>query len=199
MALYKGYIKEVLTRDTDWGKMYNIKLSTGDQIGFGKYPPKVKMVEGDYVQVEADLNDKGYLNGKNKTFKVLPKPTEGEDVAPAAASVARGASVGKDDYWKGKEARDVVNDRARNVGAARNTAIAWIDLLMKNDAIKISTKKDEREDQLNTALDEYTKKFMVGIEEENKKNEENKVNGSGGADGRAEPAGDGSDDGDWNA
>lgn len=195
MALFKGYIKEVIERQTDWGKMYNIKLSTGDQIGFGKFPPKAKMVEGDYVQVEAELNDKGYLNGKNKTFKVLPKPAEEETVAASAANVVKWAASGKDDYWKGKEARDVVNDKARNVGAARNTAIAWIDLLMKNDAIKISTKKDEREDQLNTALDEYTKKFMVGIESENKKNgEESTVTQSG-----AVESSDSSNDGDWNA
>lgn len=197
MAIYKGYVKEYVKRTTDWGTMHNIKLSTGDQIGFGKFPPKTPINEGDYIEVEAEVNDKGYLNGKNKTYKVLPKPQEEVGSGASAASVARDAGFGKDDYWKGKEARDVANDRARNVGAARNTAIAWIDVLMKHDAIKISTKKDEREDQLNTALDEYTKKFMVGIESENKKNGDT-TEESDRVSGRAEPAA-GSDDGDWNA
>lgn len=201
MAIIKAFIKEVKSKAVNGKTFYNSVMSTGETVGWGMFPPKLR--EGEYVEFSAETNERGYLQGDKKSFKVLEAPKEAISTGASAASVARSSVVGKDDYWKGKEARDVVNDKARNVGAARNTAIEWIKFLDAKGAlpnITTKAKKEDLEGLYNEALDLYTKKFMIS-EEKNNKDGTKTEDATRAARGSqvAEPAGAREDDGDWNA
>jgi hypothetical protein len=195
MSLHTGYIREIIERAWKNKTFYSIKLHNGDMIGFGSYPPKMK--ENDYIQVEAEENDKGYLNAVKGTFKILPAPTESvSNGKSAAAAASEGGVKSSTEYWAAKDARDVRNDRLREVGASRNTAIEWIKFLVDKGGLPLPKKQAEVEDALNQLLDGYTKTFMTKAESftngdessEGSKQEEDR----GSAEGAASP------DGDWN-
>lgn len=197
--LYKGYIREILTKPWNDKTFYTIKLSTGDNVGFGSWPPK-NLKEGDYIQVEAEKNKNGFLQADKKTYKVLDAPTETVSSGTSAVAVKSTAAQSSAEYWAAKEARDIKNDYAREVGASRNTAIEWIKFLVTQNALPMPTKKSDAEEDLNNLLNDYTKKFMISESKNNNAASANADKETTGSDGKTEQ-GEGSEDfgADWNA
>lgn len=109
-----GVVKKIDSRTGAYGTMYNVQVDN-QWYGFGKYAPKFK--EGDTISFES--TQKG--NFKN----IDPKTVELATAAPKAASVSSPA-VGKDDYWKDKEQRDIATQRSIQLQASRNSAIALV-------------------------------------------------------------------------
>lgn len=152
-----GIVDKVLTKAWNGKTFYSLALVNDKIYGFGMFKPSANV--GDTVSFEAKENAKGYMEADKTTLKV----TKGESKVVSGGSVRASSMMGKDDYWSRKEARDIENDKLRTIGASRNTAIAWVDLLIKAEALKLPTKVSEREDALALLLDEYTNRFM-GVE-----------------------------------
>lgn len=161
--MVSGVVDRISERDGKFGKMYSIKLRDNDVwYGLKGYRPGA-VKQGQVVEFEAAQNARGYWDADGKNIRVLQDAVV---EAPAARAVARGATVTKDDYWRRREERDVVNDQLRNIGAARNTAIAFVDLLAKYEGLKLPTKQADREKALLEAVEHYREEFMSGVEQE---------------------------------
>lgn len=161
--LVEGVVERTSEKPGKFGTMYSVKLRNSDTwygLKGAKYQP---FKNGQKVEFDAAQNQRGYWDADSKSVRVL------EDVvaeAPAAAAVGRSNYISKDDYWSRKEERDLKNDHLRNVGAARNTAIAFVDLLAKYEAVKLPAKQAEREAALLEAVETYKEEFMKGVESE---------------------------------
>lgn len=149
----KGVVYKIFERAAGRGKAYSIKLD-GDQnyYGTGFKAPGCKA--GDYVEFEADKNAKGYWEAKLDSIRVL-------DSQPVEAAKAVGKVIGKDDYWTRKESRDLENDNRRNVGASLNTAIEFVELLLKAEAVKLPAKIPDREEAIRNLVVYYSTKFRT--------------------------------------
>lgn len=160
--MVNGVVERVSERAGKFGTMYSIKLRDNDQ-WYGIKGRATTPKQGQQIEFEAAQNARGYWDADGKTIRVLQDAVA---EAPTARAVARGTAVTKDDYWKRREDRDVLNDQLRNIGAARNTAIAFVDLLAKYEALKLPTKQADREKALLEAVEHYRVEFMSGVQEE---------------------------------
>lgn len=152
-----GVVDQVFVKPYNGKTLYSVKLVNDQSYGSGTFNPNV--TPGDRVEFQA-IQKGNYFNLDKNTFKNLG-PSQQESVSRAVP--AKNFLVGKDDYWSGKEKRDLENDKLRSLGAARNTAIDWIKFLVEKEALPVAKKANEREETLNKLLDDYTLKFMSGI------------------------------------
>lgn len=125
-------------------------------VGTGmRRPPSV----GTSVKFNEKKNAKGYLE-VDGSIQIVQ---DGEAAAVGnITTVAKAASAGAGGgvaYWDRKEARDLANDAARELGASRNTAIALIDLALKYEVFKLPAAA-KREEFLFGVLDKYAAKLM---------------------------------------
>lgn len=154
------------------GRFYSICV---DDEWFGTGSTRPDADEGSMVEFEAERNGK-YWNADMSTFSVLDAPKKAkkfENKKASYSSSGRSESfsgkedyAAKQDYWKNKEERDIKNDLLRNVGAGRNTAIAFVELLMKADAIKLPATQNKKADALFEAVEYYRVKFENAGNEE---------------------------------
>lgn len=138
------------------GRFYSIVV---DAKWYGVGANQPQFAEGDMVEFATSTNDKGYVNADG------PIEVLGKGKAPAPQSRSK-VSTGRvehtnerEDYWKNKEARDVRNDVMREIGAGRNTAIAFVGLLLSNEALALPAKKEAKADALFAAVEYYREKF----------------------------------------
>jgi len=155
--MIQGVIGRV--RDSQFGSKIFYSFALNGQEGWygtgTKKPPR----EGTSVRFNEKTNAKGYKE-VDGGIEIL---TDGQ-VAPAGnISSTTGAqptqSKGQSAYWDRKETRDLVNDAARELGATRNTALAFIDLGLKYEVFKLPAAA-KREEFLKTLWDKYTKELM---------------------------------------
>lgn len=152
--MVEGVVYKVFDRATKFGKMYSIKLTDDpNYYGTGRTAPPVS--EGAKVQFVAKQNERGYWDADPKSFKVVEASVS---VAPSARSSVKVNA--KDDYWTRKEERDLLNDKLRNVGAARNTAIEFVKFLVAQEAITLPTKKADKADALLALVEHYRVEFQ---------------------------------------
>lgn len=157
--MVQGVISKVFDKPFGNKTFYSFGLKGVDGFfGTGvKRPPK----EGTYVKFNEKKNSRGYLE-VDGSIEILPSEGETGPVAGVAGAVSASAKTGgtsQSAYWDRKEARDIANDSARELGASRNTAIALIDLALKNEVFKLPAAA-KREDFLWTVLDKYTDRLM---------------------------------------
>jgi hypothetical protein len=150
-------IKGTCTKIHKNGKFYSVLV---DDVWYGTGTNRAECEEGNMIQFDAEKNGK-YWNADLDTLEILGKGTP----KPAYKAKATGGRVeafaGKDDYWKKKEERDVGNDRAREIGAGRNTAIAFVELLLKTDSLKLPSVPAKKADALFEAVEYYREKFST--------------------------------------
>jgi hypothetical protein len=162
----EGVVKRVFTKNWQDKTFYSLALTNQEGLfGFGPTNPNAH--PGDKVTFVSKTNAKGYLEAEKGTLKVTKGVEEvrsNDSVGAVGASAVPSSYVSKDTYWANKEARDVINDSKRELGASRNTAIAFIDLLVKHEAIKLPAGA-KREGFLVALLEDYTATFM-GIEKD---------------------------------
>lgn len=149
-----GIVSKVFTRPFGNKTMYSLGLVNDKIYGFGGHNPNAQT--GDTVEFEAAQNAKGYWTADKDTLKV----TKGTAKTVSGASTGATAAAGGTGYWDRKETRDLANDRARELGASRNTAIEWVKFLANVEALKLPATQSKKEDALNSYLDDYTAKFM---------------------------------------
>lgn len=142
----KGKVTEILERETSIGTMYDLVIN-GQKYGAGKYEPKVKV--GQYVKAPIKQNGK-YANIFGKIV-VISADEAGPP--PAAAPSGGGRS-----YQANDDKRQEIISRQ----AARNTAVAFMQILVDKDAVPIPASAKtpaQRFEVLNTFLDGLTVRF----------------------------------------
>lgn len=158
--MVSGVIAKIADKPWNNKVMYSIVLANDNTYyGFGTYKPNAQV--GDFVEFQADKNEKGYWQGNKDTFKKVAQAAE-QAIQNVPAKLIRTIAPGKDDYWLNKEKRDLENDHLRSLGAARNTAIEWVKFLIAQEALPVPKTIAKREDSLNAVLDDYTRLFMSG-------------------------------------
>lgn len=162
--MVKGVVYKVFSRQVGKGTAYSIKID-GDDNYYGCGFKNPGNLDGKYVSFDAGKNAKGYWEADLKTLTVM-------DTAPVVANKSVPSSA-KDAYWSAKEERDLVNDRQRHIGASVNTAIAFVELLTKADAIKQAKSQSDRADILFDLVVYYSGKFQKLAEGEEAKPEVN--------------------------
>ena len=157
-GMVSGIVASVATKNWQDKTFYSLKLNDGEYYGFGEFRPPA--APGDKAEFYAKKDQKGFWKADKASLKIS-KGTE-EERSNASARSVTGQSMNKDDYWARKEHRDLENDRMRNIGAARNTAIEWISTLLKAEAIKLPAAQAKKEEALNHLLNSYVELFTQG-------------------------------------
>jgi hypothetical protein len=139
----------------------------GDRNYYGTGERKASIEVGKSYEFEIKTSPNGRINVDLSTLR----PWEGGETMQSAPaqSFARKFSPGgfkgdpqKDEYWKNKEARDVHNDKLREVGATRNTALQLVGLMLANGAAKLPAKEANREEVIFRLFEHYTDLLLKG-------------------------------------
>ena len=151
-------------------ELYSFKFDGEDQFyrqGTERFEGVID--KGNYVKAEVELKQNGHWEVKRA--KVVDAPTKAIEKQEKSTKKKAGAKKGeyarnmksKNDYWENKDIYyKEVEVPAIRYSASRTAALAWVPLLIANDAIKLpaKTKTEERRTVLDGLLDFYTAKFV---------------------------------------
>lgn len=150
MNTSQGVVKEVLEKKWQNKTLYSLILVDDDNMyGLGEARPQANT--GDIVEFQWKPNAKGYPSVTGGSVQVVGKA---ENMPRAAQPIAGGAK-GKDTYWSDKEKRDKENDILRRQGAALNSAINVVSLMLEAKAVSVPQKTAEREEFIWELLNKY--------------------------------------------
>lgn len=153
----KGVVQKLWNKNKAWSIII-------DDVFYGNGFEKPKCSEGDMVKFSYTENGK-FKNIEKGSFEVLK-----EESRPTSA--VKAVNVSKDDYWSRKEARDLENDKLRTLGASRNTAIAFVDLLLKAGAAPLPKADKDKAAAIEQMVEHYKEVFMFSDLGNNNNNEE---------------------------
>lgn len=156
--IYSGVIGRVSEKQFNGKTFYSFTLK--GQEGWYNTGVKKPYAEGTSVKFDAAPNAKGYLtvSGNIEVLKDGEVSATGSVAQTVSKSTSSGSGAGGA-YWDRKEARDLVNDAARELGASRNTALSIIDIALRNEVYKLPAAA-KREEFFFTLLDRVTDKLM---------------------------------------
>lgn len=151
----KGVVSKVSNKQWQNKTFWSFQLS-GDRTFYStgtNAPPG----EGVYIEFDDVVNGKGYHDAKNVTIAApASAPTGVGNVARATSN----SSLSKDDYWTRKEERDLNVQKRIEIQSCRNSAIALIDVLVKNEAFLKLPAQAKREAFLFELVNKYTADFV---------------------------------------
>lgn len=165
----RGVVNKVFSKDFDNKTLYSFTLQ-GDRNFYGTGERKAPVEVGKAYEFETRTTPSGRINVDLGTLR----PWEDGPTlqAPPVQNFARRTSGGfkgdpdKDAYWKNKEARDIQNDKMRELGATRNTAIALMQVMLANGAVKLPAKENAKEAALYALFEHYTDTLLKGKQAE---------------------------------
>jgi hypothetical protein len=139
--------------------LHSFKLAN-DPTWYGMGTIKPPISKGDFVEFEVDVAPNGRVNVRGGNITVRKAAQASQQVAPAQAwKNAEGSGMTKDDYWKNREARDIVVQERIQYQSARNSAIAFVDLLLKKECVEPPKAMNKRYDWLFALVNEVTEKY----------------------------------------
>jgi hypothetical protein len=112
----QGFVTKIDVRQTKFGAYHDVYVDNKN-LGGSKFPPK-GIAQGDYVQYEIETNAKGYEQIKAGSLQKVAAPA---GVAAPAAPTPSAISLDR---------QDVISRQA-----ALNSALAFVDILVKAEAI----------------------------------------------------------------
>lgn len=170
----RGVVQRTFSKQFENGTAYSFTLKGQDGFFSTGYRPAVE--QGKAYEFEYTTDPKGRKSVNLSTLR----PWEAGDAvqAPPVRSFARSGGFkkddGKDEYWKNKEARDIQNDRLRELGATRNTAIALVDMMLRNGAVKLPAKEANKEEVIYALVEHYVDVLMKGQKDKEPAKEQSK-------------------------
>jgi len=140
-----GQIEKIAIKKTQYGDYYDAYVN-GTKYGIGKKRPAFS--DGDWVTFEAEQNEKGFYNADPTTFKKVEPKTKTSTTAST-----------------GETKRTWVPDDKRqdsiSYQAARNSALVFVDLLLKAEKVDFGKMKGaDSIALLETYVDNYTTRFF---------------------------------------
>lgn len=172
----KGKVTDIVERETSIGTMYDLVIA-GQKYGAGKYKPSVKI--GQYVKAPIKQNGK-YANIFGK-IQVVSADEAGGDTSPPPV---RGGSRGSGGFGYNDEKRQEIISRQ----AARNTAVAFLEILIAKDAVPMPASAKtpaQRFDVLSAFLNGLTVDFnnyALGKKDKDTSKDEEEADEEAGAD-----------------
>lgn len=173
--IVRGVVGRTFSKDFGSGKLLHSFVLKGQDGFFGTGYRKA-VEEGKSYEFEVSIDAKGR---KNVDLSTLRPWESGEAIQAAPAKTFRVGTGGgfkgdpaKDEYWKNKELRDVNNDRMRELGATRNTALTLVSLMLANGAVKLPPKEANREEVIYQLFEHYTDVLMKGKQQEDSPKDE---------------------------
>lgn len=124
--------------------------------------------EGQSVSFELRKNARGYDEVDPESIKIL----EGQVVSNGSAAAVAKAPYSpkkvwntksggkKDEYWDNRELRDIETQKRIELQSCRNSALQFVDILVKTDALKFPAKQADRVGHLEDLLAHYTQMFL---------------------------------------
>ena len=161
----RGVVQRTFQRDFDGKILYSFTLKGQDGF-FGTGTKKAPVEVGKSYEFEVDVDGRGRKTVNLATIKpwesgeAIQSPNVSSFAARSRYAGGASKDQGKDDYWRNKEARDLVNDRHRELGATRNTAIALVSLMLTNGAIKLPAKESSKEEVIYKLFEHYTEELL---------------------------------------
>jgi len=156
----RGVVSKISSTNHNGKTLWSIRLN-GDNNYYntGERVPPVQ--EGASIEFETKLSP----SGRHGVLIETIRPWEGGSTMQAVPAntfpkYSAGSPNEKDTYWKDKEIRDKRNDALRELGATRNTAIAFVNLLIEADALKLPAADAKKEQVIWDAFVHYTDKLM---------------------------------------
>lgn len=160
----KGYVSWSGGKEFRGRMLYSIRLKNEEKwFGCGPTDPKVK--KGDLVEFEYEDSNGGY-DVLIDSIRVIDL---GADAKPTMGNLKSAVpnEGSKNGYWDERLARDVENDKYRKENdlkiqyqAARNSAIAVLDILTREKALIIPEKKGAASEVIMAKLEDLTNKFF---------------------------------------
>ena len=132
-------------------------LVNGTWYGAGFSPPS-NFKEGDNIDFEYTVNGK-FKNMTVPSVKVADKATETESPKAPQKTFSKGGGTSRDTYWEDKAEKDKNTQREIRLQASRNAAIAFVDVLLKNDALPTGTVKKNKAGVIEEAVSHFTSQF----------------------------------------
>lgn len=166
----RGVVRGISEKPFGDKVLYSFTLQN-DRNYYGTGERKAPVEIGKAYEFETRVSPTGRISVDLGTLR----PWEGGPAMQAApaATVARKSFSGgfkgdpeKDAYWKNKEARDVHNDKMRELGATRNTALTLVSLMLANGAVKLPAKENAREAAIYSLFEHYTDALLKGKTED---------------------------------
>ena len=156
----RGVVSKVSSNQFNGKTLWSLRLQ-GDNNYYNTGERVPPVTEGASIEFDTKLSP----SGKHSVLIESIRPWENGNIMQAVpANTVRKSADPKESYWADKELRDKRNDLLRELGATRNTAIAFIKLLTDTGSLKLPAAEAKREAVLWEALDHYTKKLM-GVDE----------------------------------
>lgn len=176
----KGYVSYAAGRPFRGQMQYSIRLKNEEKwFSCGPADPKIKkndLVEFDYEE------SGGYYNVFVDSLRVIDLGAE----PSAKPSGQNNTGVSKDVYWDERFTRDLANDKYKRENdlriqyqAARNAAIAVLDILAREKALIIPEKKGAAGEVIMAKLEDLTNEFFhktstIGAGTENETEQEDR-------------------------
>jgi len=140
-----GQIEKIAVKETQWGKYYDVHVND-TKYGIGKKRPAFS--DGDWVTFEAEQNEKGYYNADPTTFKKAEPMKAKASTTPAPET--------RKTWVPDDKRQDSISYQA-----ARNSALAFVDLLLKAEKVDFGKMKGaDSIALLETYVDNYTTRFF---------------------------------------
>lgn len=128
--------------------LYSFKLAN-DEALYMCGTDKPSIAKGDFIEFDAELNPRGQSLVKTKSIK----KKESEVVTPSSGA-------GREAYWQDKAKSDDTRQSKIEWQAARNSAIAAADVILKNGALKLPAKENAKYDAVMALIGDLTSVFF---------------------------------------
>jgi hypothetical protein len=168
-SVIEGQVKFVKQNN---GGYYAVLMSDEQWYGYTKEKPPFD--KGDNIRFEVVTNGR-FLNVAPDTVEIIaggPAPARSAPPARRAGGAQKFSTAGKDEYWKAKEARDIVHYAKRDardimvqneirLQASRNAAIELMGIALANKIVEFGEpkKKGANLEVLATYVDKLTQKY----------------------------------------
>jgi hypothetical protein len=155
---FTGVVEKVHKNDAGY---WSILMADGQWFGHGKMKPSC--TDGDEIAFDYSQNGK-YNNADPDTLEILSSDNAVPKKAskPAWNGKKNASSEGKDEYWKNKEARDILTQNEIRFQAGRNAAIEIVTLAVSHGLLTIPQGKKEGDQfkVLLTYVDKVTDRYV---------------------------------------
>lgn len=149
----QAYIQSIDEKQTSVGTMYDFRMSDGNKVGAGKFPPK-GFSAGDYVNYDFTMKGQ-YMNLKAGSMSKATPPAgvPAPDTRTSAATSGYGAKMNTSGF---DERQEIISKQA-----ALNSAMTFTNLLVAADALPMAknTKQDIKADIIEEVVMRYTARF----------------------------------------